>query len=52
LLNNSSFDVGENYWSFMAGNYLSNPVFINATDKKYGEGAAEFIGKALKIHLR
>lgn len=48
---NSGLDMGENYWAFMAENYLSNPVFINATDKKYGEGAAEFIGKAIKTHL-
>ena len=48
---NSGLDMGENYWAFMAENYLSNPVFINTTDKKYGEGAAEFIGRALKIHL-
>lgn len=48
---NSGLDMGENYWAFMAENYLSNPIFIKTTDKKYGEGAAEFIGKALKIHL-
>lgn len=33
---NSGLDMGENYWAFMAENYLSNPVFINTTDKKYG----------------
>lgn len=48
---NSGLDMGENYWAFMAKNYLSNSIFINTTDKKYGEGAAEFIGKALKVHL-
>ena len=48
---NSGIDMGENYWGFMAENYLSNPIFINATNKKYGEGAAEFIGKALKVYL-
>ena len=48
---NSGLDMGENYWAFMAENYLSNSIFINTTDKKYGEGAAEFIGKALKVHL-
>lgn len=47
----NGLDMGENYWAFMAENYLTNPLFISTTDQKYGEGAAEFIGKALKIHL-
>lgn len=49
--NNNGLDVGENYWGFMAENYLTNPVFINVTDKKYGEGASEYIGKALQYYL-
>ena len=48
---NSGLDMGENYWAFMAENYLSNPIFINTTDKKYGEGASEFIGRALKFRI-
>lgn len=48
---NSGLDMGENYWDFMADTYLSNSAFIDATDKKYGKGAAEFIGKAIKAHF-
>lgn len=48
---NSGIDIGDNYWSFMAEAYISNPVFIEATDKKYGEGASKFIGRALKAYL-
>lgn len=44
-------DMGENHWGFMADNYLTNPVYIETTNRKYGEGAAEFIGKALKAYL-
>lgn len=48
---NSSFDVGENYWTSMIENYLTNPIFINVTDKKYGVGASEYIGKALQHYF-
>lgn len=48
---NGSMDMGENYWSSLVENYLSSPVFIQVTDKKYGEGAANFLGRALKAHL-
>lgn len=48
---NPGMDMGENYWNFMAENYLSVPVFIEVTDKKYGEGASNFIGLALKAYL-
>lgn len=48
---NNELDLGENYWSLMAENYLANPIFINVNDKKYGEGASVFIGKALKVHF-
>lgn len=42
---NSDLDMGENYWAFMAENYLSNPVFINATNKKYGEEQQSLSGR-------
>lgn len=42
--------LGSDYWSFMANNYLSNPAFIQATDSQYGDGAAKFIGEALKTY--
>ena len=35
----------------MADNYLSNPIYIEVMDKKYGVGAAKFIGTALKVYL-
>ncbi|WMT41190.1 MerR family transcriptional regulator [Paenibacillus sp. D2_2] len=48
---NRGIDVGDSYWPFMVETYLSNPVFTEATDKKYGQGAARFIGLALKEYL-
>lgn len=42
-------DMGDNYWGLMADCYLSNPTFIEATDKEYGSGAASFIGRALTV---
>ena len=48
---NKGLGMGKNYWSFMAENYSSSPAFIEATDKKYGEGASKFIGLALKAYL-
>lgn len=44
-------DMGENYWRVMADNYLLNPIYIEVTDKKYGEGAAKFIGTAIKVYV-
>ncbi|MDF2924753.1 MAG: MerR family transcriptional regulator [Paenibacillaceae bacterium] len=46
-----TIDMGGNYWGLMSELYLSNPAFIEGTDRKYGQGASEFIGKALKAHL-
>ncbi|MCD2346725.1 MerR family transcriptional regulator [Clostridium guangxiense] len=43
-------DSGENFFGYMADFYLSKPTFIKATDKKYGEGAAKFIGEAFKFY--
>jgi DNA-binding transcriptional MerR regulator len=43
-------NMGENYWGLMADLYLSNAKYIEVTDKKYGVGASEFIGKALKAY--
>lgn len=44
-------ELGEQYWSFMADCYLTNPTFIQATDTQYGQGAAHFIGEAIKAYL-
>lgn len=43
-------DGGENYWAYTAELYLSNTMYIKVIDKKYGKGASEFIGKALKFY--
>lgn len=45
-------EMGENYWSSMADLYLSNPVYIEVNDRKYGAGASEFIGLALKACIK
>ncbi len=41
-------DAGNNYWSYTADMYLTNSAFQSAADSNYGEGAARFIGEALK----
>ncbi|MDF2884570.1 MAG: hypothetical protein K0R54_5137 [Clostridiaceae bacterium] len=43
-------EVGENYWSYQAEQYLSEPIFIKVMDKKYGNGASKFIGEAIKFY--
>ncbi len=43
-------EVGENYWSYQAEQYLSESIFKKVTDKKYGDGASKFIGEALKFY--
>ena len=48
---NRGMDMGDHYWSFMAETYMTSPVYIEATDKKYGSGASEFMGAAIKAYL-
>lgn len=43
-------EVGENYWSYQANQYLSESILIKVMDKKYGTGASKFIGEALKFY--
>lgn len=43
--------MGENYWSFTAESYQSNPIYIEVNDWKYGVGASKFIGNAIKEYL-
>lgn len=43
-------DMGENYWGLMADLYLTKPAYTKIHDKKYGKGAAKFIGEALKYY--
>lgn len=44
-------NMGENYWQFMAENYLSESIYSKAMDKKYADGASKFIGEAIKIAM-
>jgi len=43
-------DFGDNYWGLMSELYLSNPAYIEVTDRQYGNGASKFIGEALKFY--
>jgi|GEM_PF-35304 len=43
-------DEGENKFGCMAEWYLTKPMFIESTDKRYGEGASKFIGEAFKFY--
>lgn len=43
-------EIGENYWSYKAEQYLSEPILIKVIDKQYGDGASKFIGEALKFY--
>ncbi|GFP75539.1 MerR family transcriptional regulator [Clostridium fungisolvens] len=43
-------EMGENYWGYTAEQYISSPIYEKVMDKKYGSGAAKFIGKALKFY--
>lgn len=43
-------DAGENLWGYTAELYLSDSIWIKVADKKYGNGAAKFIGEALKFY--
>ncbi|MBU9725151.1 MerR family transcriptional regulator [Lachnospiraceae bacterium ASD4241] len=47
----NGIEMGDNYWPLMAEAYLSTPLYIEVTDKKYGKGASNFIGLALKFYL-
>jgi len=44
-------DNGDDYWYSMVQIYLVFPKWIEEVDKKYGNGASKFIGKALKNYL-
>ncbi|KAJ49110.1 DNA-binding transcriptional MerR regulator [Clostridium tetanomorphum] len=41
-------DNGDDHWYYMVQIYLVYPEWIEAVDKKYGQGASKFIGEALK----
>lgn len=44
-------DRGDDHWYYMVQLYLVFPNWIEEVDKKYGNGASKFIGKALKNYL-
>ncbi|HHW68068.1 MerR family transcriptional regulator [Defluviitalea raffinosedens] len=44
-------EMGENYWTYLAEQYCSNPVFIESMDKNYGKGASKLIGEALMFYI-
>lgn len=48
---NNGIHMGENYWTVMVENYLSNSIFIEVNDRKYGKGASKYIGYALKSYF-
>jgi Predicted transcriptional regulators len=50
FLNMEGMDKGENYWGMVANCYLSDTMTIELTDQKYGKGACEFIGNAIKVY--
>ncbi len=43
-------DNGDDNWYYMIRIYLFWPEWIKAVDDKYGTGASEFIGEALKFY--
>lgn len=45
-------EMGDNHWGLMAELFLTNPTHIEVTDKKYGPGAAKFIGEALEYYSK
>lgn len=46
-----SMDMGENYWNITIEQYLHNPTLIEGFDRRYGDGASEFFGKALQYYF-
>lgn len=48
---NSSLNMGENYWNMVIDGYLNDATLIEATDKIYGAGASEFMGKAFQCYF-
>lgn len=44
-------DLGEGYWDMVIDCYL-NEQYRSVTDSKYGEGASEYIGNALRAYFQ
>ncbi|SHO43276.1 DNA-binding transcriptional regulator, MerR family [Anaerocolumna xylanovorans DSM 12503] len=53
LINRSlkGIDMGDNYWDLVTDGYLTNQAVREATDKIYGEGASDFIGRAITVYF-
>lgn len=49
---NKGTDMGDNYWELMTELYMTNPAYIEVNDRKYGAGASEFIGRAIRACLK
>lgn len=47
----SGFNMGENYWNMVIDGYLHNTTLIETTDRLYGTGASEFMGKAFQYYF-
>ncbi|MFL0245571.1 MerR family transcriptional regulator [Candidatus Clostridium stratigraminis] len=45
-------EVGENYWSYQAEQYLSESAYKKVLVEKYGAGASIFIGEALRFYAK
>lgn len=45
-----NIDEGENWFSYMAEQYLSSSIYAKAMNRKYGEGTSKFIGEAFKFY--
>jgi DNA-binding transcriptional MerR regulator len=51
---NSSFngiDMGENYWDMVIEGYLTSDQIIEVSDKIYGVGSSNFLGRALRHYF-
>lgn len=47
-----NIDMGDNYWNMITDGYLHNDIMIKTSDKLYGSGASQFIGKALEYYFQ
>jgi len=48
---NPSLNMGENYWNMVIDGYLHDAKIIETTDRIYGAGASEFMGRAFQCYF-
>lgn len=48
---NGCFNMGDNYWDLVIDGYLQDARVKEAMDKVYGNGASEFMGRALQYYF-